>query len=153
MSPAANAWHHGGVTTHPFLTAADTRTAHLRALEQHMTALELATVSLAAVQRETLELEAAMAVYRRLSDESTTSTTTGNGASRATTKPRAARPAPSSKSPKSTRRVRRPRRTAEPPSFKEFALTHLDSLPHVAGAHAADGAELDKPGRTRPAAA
>lgn len=142
----------GGVTTHPFLTTAQTRLAHLRALDQHLTALELATVALADVRREIPELEAAMAVYRRLSDEAAT---TANGATPATTQPRAARPAPGPKSAKSTRRVRRPRRAAEPPSFKEFALTH--SLPHVAppealGNGAALGLTTDEPGQSLPTA-
>ena len=130
-------------TTAPFLTVAESRAAHLRQLSLHMTALALDTVALADVQREIPELEAAMSVYRRLSSSRDA---TANGASPTTTRPRAAKPAPGTLPPTGTRRSRRPRRGDEPPSFKEFALTHLDSLAQVAG----DGDDgVDNGARTR----
>src|SRR5579863_4313989 len=63
--------HHVRVSTHPFLSAAETRAAHLREIDAHMSALGMREVRLADVQREIPELEAAMAVYRRLSDGGT----------------------------------------------------------------------------------
>ena len=111
------------MSTHPFLTTAETRAAHLREIDQHMSALGMHEVRLADVQREIPELEAAMAVYRRLSD----------GAAPAAAAPRAKAPARRAPS-RASSPAARPRRAPEPPSFKEFALTQLDSI--AAGADA-----------------
>ena len=85
-----------------------------------MTALSMREVRLADVQREIPELEAAMAVYRRLSDGGTG---TPVAAPRATPSPHRRKPAKVS-----TPKVSRPRRASGPPSFQEFARSQLDSF-------------------------
>ena len=84
-----------------------------------MTALGMREVRLADVQREIPELDAAMVVYRRLSEDGTSTPVPAPQP-----KPAARRAKPAKVS---TPRPARPRRAA-PPSFKEFALTQLDSM-------------------------
>ena len=130
----------------PFLGLAETRVAHLRQLSHHMRALEWETASLADVEREIPELDSAMAVYRRLHASPATGTpaepaspsrpaaavATGKAAQKGTARTTARR---------STARrpgTRRSAADADPPSFKEFALKHLDALTKEAGVDSPD---------------
>ncbi|MHB8719525.1 MAG: hypothetical protein ACYDAC_11645 [Candidatus Dormibacteria bacterium] len=102
-----------------FLTVAESRAAHLREIERHLAALGMREVRLDDVEREIPELETAMSVYRRLSEPAEVET------ARPAATPAAATVAPASVT---TAKPRQRRRSPAPPSFKEFALTQLDSL-------------------------
>jgi hypothetical protein len=116
-----------------FLGLAETRVAHLRQLSHHLRALEWDTASLAEVEREIPELDSAMAVYRRLhsvpsgTDEADAAPARGAATSAPAAKP-AAKARPAARRPAARRGATRRRASADPPSFKEFALKHLDAL-------------------------
>jgi hypothetical protein len=144
----------GRVKNSPFLGLAETRAAHLRQLSHHMRSLEWETASLADVEREIPELELAMAVYRRLhstpaaeaSAEPATAAASAEPATAAVSATKASAKAPAAAKARSTARrpaARRPgaRRSsaeADPPSFKEFALKHLDALTKEVGVDSPD---------------
>jgi hypothetical protein len=100
-----------------FLGIAGVRADHLRQLSHHMRALNWVSAPLAEIETEIPDLEKALAVYRRL--------VPGEGGSEST----------SSSSSSGSSRSSRSRSTASdtseeaasPPSFKEYALQHLDS--------------------------
>ena len=96
-----------------FLETAKTRADHLRQISAHMHALDWVTASLHDVEGEIPELEAAMAVYRRLE-----SSPTG---------PSPAAPRRSTSASRSSSRRPAARRASKPaaPSFKDFARQHL----------------------------
>lgn len=135
----------GRVKNSPFLGLAETRVAHLRQLSHHMRSLEWETASLADVEREIPELELAMAVYRRLhstpaAEASAEPATAAVSATKAGAKAPAAAKARSTARRPAARRpgARRSSAEADPPSFKEFALKHLDALTKEVGVDSPD---------------
>ncbi len=135
----------GRVKNSPFLGLAETRAAHLRQLSHHMRSLEWETASLADVEREIPELELAMAVYRRLhstpaAEASAEPATAAVSATKARAKAPAAAKARSTARRPAARRpgARRSSAEADPPSFKEFALKHLDALTKEVGVDSPD---------------
>jgi hypothetical protein len=135
----------GRVKNSPFLGLAETRAAHLRQLSHHMRSLEWETASLADVEREIPELELAMAVYRRLhstpaAEASAEPATAAVSATKARAKAPAAAKARSTARRPAARRPggRRSSAEADPPSFKEFALKHLDALTKEVGVDSPD---------------
>ena len=120
----------GRVKNSPFLGLAETRAAHLRQLSHHMRSLEWETASLADVEREIPELELAMAVYRRLHS---------TPAAEASAEPATAAVSATARRPAARRPgARRSSAEADPPSFKEFALKHLDALTKEVGVDSPD---------------
>ena len=95
-----------------FLSIAEARAVHLRQISHHMHSLEWVHASLTEVENEIPELELAMAVYRRLTGETDDSTTRPTTAPAATAKPRS--------------EAREDDAPGPPPSFAQFAVTHLD---------------------------
>ena len=93
-----------------FLGIAGVRADHLRQLSHHMRALNWVSAPLAEIEAEIPDLEKAMAVYRRLVPEDS-----GQGSA-------------SSRSSSSRGRSGAREDEGAPPSFKEYALQHLDSV-------------------------
>lgn len=97
-----------------FLGVAGVRADHLRQLSHHMRALNWVSAPLAEIESEIPDLEKAMAVYRRLmpedSGESSGSSSRSSGGRNRSSASREAEEGGS------------------PPSFKEYALQHLDSV-------------------------
>ena len=95
-----------------FLGIAGVRVDHLRQLSHHMRALNWVSAPLAEIETEIPDLEKAMAVYSRLvpgdAGESTSGGSRSSSRSRSSSSSSAEEP-------------------STPPSFKEYALQHLDA--------------------------
>lgn len=95
-----------------FLGIAGVRVDHLRQLSHHMRALNWVSAPLAEIETEIPDLEKAVAVYRRLvPDEAGDS---GSSSSRSSSRSRSTAAAAADE-------------PSSPPSFKEYALQHLDA--------------------------
>jgi hypothetical protein len=98
-----------------FLGIAGVRADHLRQLSHHMRALNWVSAPLAEIETEIPDLEKAMSVYRRLvpGDGGETTSSSSNSSSRSSRSRSTASEAPD--------------QASSPPSFKEYALQHLDA--------------------------
>jgi hypothetical protein len=120
-----NAGDQGGTGQPAFLGIAGVRADHLRQLSHHMRSLNWVNAPLSEIESEIPDLEKAMAVYRRLIPEEA-----GEGLD-AGSRSAASPPSPASESSGSRGRSGKSRDSDEsedPPSFKEYALQHLDSV-------------------------
>ncbi|MBJ7607929.1 MAG: hypothetical protein JF887_00650 [Candidatus Dormibacteraeota bacterium] len=122
-----------------FLGIAGVRADHLRQLSHHMRALNWVSAPLAEIESEIPELDKAMSVYRRLLPESGETGRSDTGATAKSSSPAAA----AKGRPASTRGARDTDESTDPPSFKEYALQHLDA---VAVEDGADERESSRPG-------
>jgi hypothetical protein len=122
-----NAGDQGGSGQPAFLGIAGVRADHLRQLSHHMRSLNWVSAPLSEIEAEIPDLEKAMSVYRRLIPEEAGMGLTD---SRLASSP----PSPPSESTSSrgrsggSRGSRDADDSGEPPSFKEYALQHLDSV-------------------------
>lgn len=115
-----NAGDQGAAGQPAFLGIAGVRADHLRQLSHHMRSLNWVNAPLSEVESEIPDLEKAMAVYRRLIPEEA-----GEGVSAGS---RSASPSESSGSRSRSGKSRDTEEGGDPPSFKEYALQHLDSV-------------------------
>jgi hypothetical protein len=99
-----------------FLAITEVRVGHLRELSRHMRALDWVSAPLAEIEAEIPDLEKAMSVYRRLAPD--------DGAEVVA----AVAPSEPSGSKARSARSRDSEAANQPPSFKEYALQHLDSV-------------------------
>ncbi|HEY7927264.1 MAG: hypothetical protein ACHQ06_02750 [Candidatus Dormibacteria bacterium] len=122
-----NAGDQGGPSQPAFLGIAGVRADHLRQLSHHMRSLNWVHAPLSEIEAEIPDLEKAMSVYRRLIPEEAS---LGLSGTRSTTAPPSSPPEATSSRGRSggSRGSRDAEDSGDPPSFKEYALQHLDSV-------------------------